>query len=222
MSLRIFISREGNQLSRLIEFCSKKSWSVIAKSLIVFKSVPFQIPKNWDVVFLPSPRAAQFFLNSCSKLELENKKIACAGSETARSISAYSDFIDFIPANAGNTELVREEFQHWLGNRKVIYAGSNLAKKSVLKNLPENQWEFIHVYDTEFHSEVLPTCDIYIFSSPSNVQSFLSKNCFSPNAKIIAWGKTTAEELRKNKLEIYQTLETSGEEEILGILNKIN
>lgn len=217
----IFISRDKHQIQHLFNVSLKKNWFILAQSLISFESVPFSIPKNWDVVFFPSSRSAEFFLSACTPSDLLGKKIACAGNETAKSISKYSELIDFIPSKAGNTELVQKEFQQWLGDRKVIYAGSNIAKKSILENLPENQLEFIHVYNTFFSPIKIRKCDVYVFSSPSNVRSFLTMNTLNNDAIVIAWGSTTADELVKNNISIYQTLDKISNGELIEVLSSI-
>jgi uroporphyrinogen-III synthase len=220
MSFRIFISRSENEVLKLAEFCKNRNWTIFAKSLISFQLVPFQIPSDFQVVFFPSPRAAQFFLDNSSTPNLSNTLVACAGEQTATTIRKMGLEVHFIPSQSGNILKVRAEFQEWLGERKVLYVGSNLARKSVLTNLNENQWSFLPVYKTKFESDRVPESDIYVFSSPSNVQSFLMSNLLPIHAEVIAWGSTTAEELAKNSINTKHILNNSNEDELISFLAK--
>ena len=114
------------------------------------------------------------------------------------------------------------DFQKWLGNRTVLYVGSNLAQKNVLLNLPHNQWQFIQVYETNYESNQIPTCSIYIFSSPSNVDSFFRENKIPTDSRVIAWGDTTAQALEERKINVAYTLQTSKEKEIIEYLKSFN
>jgi uroporphyrinogen-III synthase len=218
MSFRIFISRNKQEVLKLAEFCKNRNWQLFPKSLISFHSIPFVVKSDFDVVFFPSPRAAQFFLNENLNVDFSTKFFATAGEQTASTINKMGYGIHFFPTLSGNVIQVRQEFQNWLGSKKVLYVGSNLARKSVLTNLDEKQWSFLQVYETIFEKAKIPESDIYVFTSPSNVQSFLINNILPKNAKVIAWGSTTAEKLENLNVEVKHTLERSEEKELIDLL----
>ena len=57
----------------------------------------------------------------------------------------------------------------------------------------------VNVYETIEHSDTsLPSADILIFTSPSNVNAFFKANKLEPHHKIIAMGGATEVELRKH------------------------
>jgi uroporphyrinogen-III synthase len=126
-----------------------------------------------------------------------------------------------VQEKAGDIEKVRSDFQRWLTNKKVLYVGSNLAQKSVLLDLAEEQGQFLQVYETNYLSKKITPCTIYIFSSPSNVESFFIKNVLPDNAHVIAWGNTTAKALEKRKVNVNYTLETSAEKELIAYLQNV-
>lgn len=218
MSFRIFISRKPNEVLKLREFCELIGWHLLARPLISFQSVPIEIATDFDVLFFPSPRAVQFFFNENTRLNVSNKLMACAGNQTASEIRKMGYEVHFIPSHPGDVSSVRDEFQKWLGESKVLYVGSNLAKKSVLTNLNENQWTFLQVYETKFEIDIVPESDIYVFTSPSNVQSFFVNNSLKFETNVIAWGTSTAEELEKYNLVVNHTLERSEEKELIELL----
>jgi uroporphyrinogen-III synthase len=223
MNQSVFISREPEQVVDLLRFCKEKQWEFIAQSFIHFTESTFETPSGWKVIFFPSPRAVSFFFKKINPEKLADKQIACAGEGTAKEFKNHSaQRIDFIAEQAGNTENVRVDFQKWLGNRTVLYVGSNLAQKNVLLNLPHNQWQFIQVYETNYESNQIPTCSIYIFSSPSNVDSFFRENKIPADSRVIAWGNTTAQALEERKINVAYTLQTSKEKEIIEYLKSFN
>ena len=220
MSFRVFISRNKNEVVKLSQFCENRNWQLFSKSLISFQPVSFEVSTDFDVVFFPSPRAAQYFLSENFNGDLSNKCIATAGEQTASAIRKMGYHVHFIPTHSGDVSSVRYEFQKWLGERKVLYVGSNLAKKSVLTNMNENQWIFLQVYETKSEKDKVPTSDCYVFTSPSNVQSFLMWNKLPIHAEVIAWGSSTSEELEKNGININHRLTESREDELISFLSK--
>ena len=58
-------------------------------------------------------------------------------------------------------------------------------------------------------------CDIYIFTSPSNVAGFLMENEVPTQAKIIAWGASTQEALTQKGFKVNYTLKESSIESLI-------
>ena len=193
----IFISRNQEDVHELSTWCNSQNLVINTKSLIEFAETTFTIPKNWDVIFFPSPRAVDFFFRQYANFNFSTKKFASAGKGTALALQKWVDKVDFVPKNPGKINEVQHEFAQWLQERKMLFVGSNESKKSVLTNLPSNQYQFVQVYETKFKLEEISLCDMYIFSSPSNVKSFLLRNQFPLNPKVISWGQSTTNELNK-------------------------
>jgi uroporphyrinogen-III synthase len=222
MQHSVFISKNLDEVVALQALCKQFQWNFHAQSMIQFESTSFTVPTGWEVVFFPSPRAVSYFFESSHPTILLDKLIACSGGETAKRIKHYTPQpIDFVAEKAGDIEKVRSDFQRWLTNKKVLYVGSNLAQKSVLLDLAEEQGQFLQVYETNYLSKKITPCTIYIFSSPSNVESFFIKNVIPDNAHVIAWGNTTAKALEKRKVNVNYTLETSAEKELIAYLQNV-
>jgi uroporphyrinogen-III synthase len=223
MQHSVFISRNNDEVVALQELCKRFQWDLHAHSLIKFKSTSFNVPSGWEVIFFPSPRAVSFYFENKNSVYLSGKTIACAGGETANKIKNYTNQpIDFVAEKAGDTENVRSDFQKWLRQKNVLYVGSNLAQKNVLLNLPQEQGQFIQVYETNFLSKRIPPCTIFIFSSPSNVDSFFMENNLPVGSHVIAWGTTTANRLEKRGINVNYTLNSSHETEIIQYLSALN
>jgi uroporphyrinogen-III synthase len=215
----IFVSRNSEDVKELQEFCTTQNWNLISKSLIDFRQTTIQLPNQWDIIFFPSPRAVDFFFTQYPTGSLSNKKIACAGKGTALTLLKHVEKVDFIPSNSGVITEVQSEFQEWAGDKKIIYIGSNQSRKSVLVGLTSAQYIFVQGYETLFKPEQIIHCNCYIFSSPSNVESFFSMNQLPIDAMVISWGQSTTDELTKWGVKPTIELKSGSQSELISCLS---
>ena len=216
----VFISRNLKEISKLEEFCKKNEIPLTATSLIQFKKLPFALPKdNFDVIFFNSPRSVEFFYQ---KYEFDSTQIACMGEGTAKKLIDLNIPVDFIGQLSSKPNLVFTEFKKWLRNKKVLSPIGNKSLMTLREYIPNHQISFVQIYETQNKPIKLPSFDLYIFSSPSNLDSFFqSKNLTKKNAKIISWGSsTTSAMLDKNLFPDFE-LKNSSEQEILDILSNL-
>jgi uroporphyrinogen-III synthase len=216
----IFISRNQEDVQELRNWSDSQNLELISKSLIQFESVSFEIPENWEVIFFPSPRAVDFFFKQLTNFNFSNKKFASAGKGTSLALEKWVEKVDFIPKNPGKISEVQSEFTEWLQGRKVLFVGSNQSKKSVLTNLPSSQYEFVQVYYTKFKLAEIAPCQLYIFSSPSNVKSFSTRNQLPTSSKVISWGQSTTNELKKTGINPIFELKSSELSELIQFLSE--
>lgn len=74
---------------------------------------------------------------------------------------------------------------------RVLFPISNRSLKTIAGAIPEDQKEEVVVYSTDVIGKVIEPCDVYAFSSPSNVEGFFEVNTIREGAEVIAWGKST-------------------------------
>jgi uroporphyrinogen-III synthase len=211
----IFISKDLSEVTILQQFCLANNINLIAHSLIRFEAIPFQVNQTYDVLFISSIRAAEFFLKT-EKIKPETV-IACIGQTTASKLEELGLKITFVGEKSGNPIEVAEEFKKWLGNRTVLIPQSNISNRTIGSLLPSSQCIEPIVYKTVSDCEVIPICETYIFTSPSNVDSFLTCN-EPPQGKVIAWGETTKKCIEEKSITVSNTLQTSGMEELIKLL----
>jgi uroporphyrinogen-III synthase len=214
----IFISKSNNDLELLPKFCSKNDIPLHAESLIRFEGVYFENLEKFDVVFFASIRAAHFFLEQQSLPS--SILVACIGQTTARKLQELGLEVSFIGENSGVPDAVANQFKEWLGNRTVLFPQSSISKRSISKHLPENQVVERVVYKTVSTCQEIDSCGIYIFTSPSNVQSFLSCNK-KIDGKIIAWGESTKATLESHGFSVLKTLFVSDEGNLITALTTL-
>ena len=215
MNNSIFISKSSDEVAELNQFCKEKGFYLIAESMIQFEAVPFKIENSYDVLFFASIRAAEFFLKQ-EKIP-STVSIACIGQTTAEKLIKLGLSVDFIGEQSGNPEKVADAFNLWLGPRNVLIPQSTLSKRSIASKTTPKQCFEVVVYATISACKIIPKCATYIFTSPSNFNSFLKCN-ETPHGKIIAWGETTRKEILKNGINADYTLINSNLAELYSLL----
>ncbi len=212
---KLFISKYREELGLLPSFCNENHIELVATPFIRFEPVTFSVDSDFEVVFFGSIRAASFFL--LNQDIPKHVHLACVGETTAKKLRDKGYNVSFTGLKSGQPELVANEFLKWLGSRRVLIPCSQQSKRTISKGIPSNQKEEKVVYQTLTDCRPLDDCDCYIFTSPSNVESFLSCNS-KPEGKIIAWGTTTQKAMIESKLFADYTLEQSTEEELIRLL----
>lgn len=120
--------------------------------------------------------------------------IACVGKNTANALTEFSVRPDFI--GEGNIDSITSNFAQLLTKADhVLIPQSDISKQSFQKQLQPKQYTNLVVYETELAQPTLKPFDAVLFTSPSNVESFVHKNqlpqlCF-------AIGDTTAHKLKE-------------------------
>ena len=214
----LFISREPEDATELSAFCQEQSIELIAHSLIRFEAIPFEINQSYDVVFFASIRTAEFFLKEVTPPA--TTLYACIGARTAEKLKIRGINCHFIGDQSGQPEKVAEDFKKWVWDRTVLFPQSTRSHRSIVSQLDPAQCIEVPVYETLPDCKPVCDCDAYVFSSPSNLESFLSCNDL-PTGKIIAWGETTRKAAIKKGLNIHSTLSQSDDAELISILRSI-
>jgi uroporphyrinogen-III synthase len=214
----LFISREPEEVAELSTYCQENSISLIAKSLIKFEAVPFEVTAPYDVVFFSSIRAADFFLDHITPPP--TTLFACIGARTAEKLKNRGINCHFIGDQSGKPEMVAEEFRKWVWDRTVLFPQSARSNRSIVSVLDPQQCIEATVYTTLPDCKPIPESSVYVFSSPSNLDSFLECN-EAPQGKIIAWGETTRRSAEKKGLNVHSTLSNSDDAELISILRSM-
>jgi uroporphyrinogen-III synthase len=210
----LFISKNAEELPLLRQFCAVQHMALHAQSLLQFEGVSFDVRHPFDVVFISSIRAAEFFL---AQSTVGNTEIACVGQKTAQKLEALGHTPTFVGHQTGNPSQVALDFRAYVGQRRVLIPCSDISARTIAKALPTDQVEEVVVYRTIAKSVDVPTCDVYVFTSPSSVDAFLMQN-EKPLGKVIAWGDTTSARLHEFGIEVSKILKTASEEEVVEVL----
>lgn len=216
--MKIFISKTKEDSQWLQSFCDERNLTLFSESLIEFSSLDFKVPEKTDVIFFSSKNGVRYFLEEC---ELPaGVQTACVGKETAKVLKKNNIVPEFIGDRSGDPDSVGKDFLQFVGTKKVFFPTSNQSLHTVANHIPENQKKVASIYETTPISKKIEDSDWYVFSSPSNVKSFLLRNKMPKTAKVIAWGNVTAHTLMDNEITVEYILETAQKEELVEYLTK--
>lgn len=219
-STRLYISKEENELELLPRFCKEQHISLSTHSFLTFEATPFHIRKPFDVVFFASPRAIRFFFQQ--ETITDATLIAVAGETTRKAVTDIGKDVHFSPTNSGSIEESTLEFSRWVTSKHVLFPTSDLSQKSYAQHLKQEQLEIVQAYKTQISTKKIEECNIYVFTSPSNVKGFLASNAFPENAIIIAWGETTYTALAPVvKTDSLFVLDQSTEASLMELIRRI-
>jgi uroporphyrinogen-III synthase len=217
--MKIYISKTTEDSTWLAEFCKERKWDLVAESMIAFSEMKFEVPEKTDIIFFSSKNGVRYYFN---QNELPNGvQTACVGKETARVLRKHNNEPAFIGENSGDPVSVGKEFLKFIGEKHVFFPTSNASLHTIANLIPEAQKSTASIYETKTTPKKVDDCDIYVFSSPSNVKGFLEKNTVDENAKVIAWGLVTETALMDEDVFPEYVLETGQKEELLAYLSKI-
>ena len=215
----LFISKKVIQ-PQFLAYAEAAEININDTSMISFVEVPFDCPTmNFDVIFFTSPRSAKFFLDRCSIPS--NVEIATIGKVTSNYVSAQGYSIVFTGVTSGVPALVSKEFKDFVGNRKVLFPQSNYSQRSMQEHLENQQITDLVVYKTALTPvQLKEKPSVLVFTSPTNVESFLKTNKITTDQRVIAWGKTTEAFLNKNDFKADYTLTYSSFDELKDVLEQ--
>ncbi len=215
----LFISKNAAELGELSPFLEDRSIELIATSFLQFQPVSFALDTSYDVIFFGSPRAVTFFK---SQYEIPSTtEIACVGGKTAALLASMGHPIAFNGADKGSINEVAASFAAWVGKRTVLFPVSSRSLGTISSSIPERQRIIVPCYKTTVNSREIPKADVYVFTSPSNVEGFLGKNKLENTVIVIAWGESTAAALKSNNQPLNYTLETPDLKSLLSVLTQL-
>jgi hydroxymethylbilane synthase len=201
---KVFISKKLDESSYLKRLIKRLNWEITDIPMIELKGIPFNSIPECDWIFFTSKNAVKYFFESnvLNIEDLQNKKFACIGDSTKRYLEQYGVKSHFT-GDSNSITLIAENFSKQCAGQKVLFPCSSISNKSIgdlIKEVAEVM--YLPVYENVESSKKLDTTfDYYIFTSPSNVRSFLKSNSIPNTAYIIALGESTQQELLKHKID---------------------
>lgn len=217
MGKRVFISKNASEVESLNTYLESKESTLIAHSFLHYSPLFTDLSEEYDIIFFGSPRSVLFFKD---QFEIPTAAaIACVGRKTAESIKALGITIAFSGDKQGNIHEVAQSFKTWCGDRKVLFPISSRSLKTFSSLFEKNQKIELPIYDTISIEHEIETCDIYIFTSPSNFEGFTKMNEIPQHAEVIAWGESTKKAIEHTGTSVNRVLEEPSIEKLLEILS---
>jgi uroporphyrinogen-III synthase len=191
--MRVFISSEIANDHPLAHASKQGSFELISEPLTAFAPLNNAPTKPYEIIFFSSPRSFEF-----GQQFMRPEVLNAAFSRGTAKVLPRADWQGRHPGNPSQTAL---DFHAWAGNRKVLFPVSDRSLGSIAAAFPEHQKEVVCIYQTTLVPKKMKECSIYLFTSPSNAESFLLCNALPQKAKVIAWGESTRSFLSSRGIE---------------------
>ena len=205
----------------MVSFCETRNWSLQALSFIDLKfNEQFQNAKDYDSICFGSKNAVNFYLSKYSIPS--NIQIACVGTSTSNALIKAGYYPHFIGKKSGDPAQVAVGLKSFIGNKKCFFPVSDQSLGTLHVHFDEDQKIVRVLYHTLVTPSKIDEADIYIFTSPSNVESFTLLNTIPKNGQFIAWGNSTAEKMRASNMIPDVVLSQSQIQELLDSLANMN
>jgi uroporphyrinogen-III synthase len=212
---RIFISRESEYTEIIKSELGKKGHDLISASCILTQSVPFQINESFDWIFFSSSTGVKHFLPQFPNEH--SGKIGVMGMGTLRALPAHWH-AEFIGKTTQPEAVAREFMMRVKPHEKILFPVGKQSLKSIAHYFNADQVKIIEVYETQAKKTIVPHCDVYIFSSPSNFNSFIQYNTIPTTAAIISFGPSTSQEIFNANYPIQIELQQVDEKNIVDTI----
>lgn len=186
----VFISRNLRPGDFFASVLTRNGYTVEGRTLIETKMIAVKDVPKADWIFFSSKQAVRFFLKQAQVPA--GVKIAAVGKGTAQELREHNLRADFIGQD-NDTRLTGKKFGALAGRSTVLFPQAKGSMRSVQQQITTIKAINLIVYETIKNStDGLPQADILVFTSPSNVESWLEKNTITPEQKLIAMGHATA------------------------------
>jgi uroporphyrinogen-III synthase len=215
----IFISKNSSEVQVLQQFADQNGIAITAHSFLEFKPLVFALPRAFDVLFFGSPRAVMFYQSKHSIPA--NVAIASVGGKTSALLQTLGYNVAFNGEGKGSISEVATAFQAWLDDRVALFPVSTKSLGTISKGIHARQVIHVECYETQIIGKsYTQDFEVYVFTSPSNVEGFFLENVLPKSATVIAWGESTHRALTENGVNSIQTLSHPSQEALIEVLPK--
>ncbi|MDB4727746.1 uroporphyrinogen-III synthase [Saprospiraceae bacterium] len=197
----VFITRDLEPDSIFLTALQHAGFDVFGKSLIEFETISFEKFPKTDWIFFYSQNAVRFFEKGLSKKDktaiFEHTCLGTIGESTANLTKLLFKKCDF--TGNGDPKTTAEAFLKIAKDKRVLFPHAENSRQSIQKLLSGEIYDFdLVVYKNHPRKDLsLPDFEVLVFTSPMNVDAYLSKKKFLKNQTIISIGQTTAQALKE-------------------------
>lgn len=216
---KVFISRglvEGSVFKEKLQ----DNFQIIDLSLIAFSLLPFHEVKMVDWIFFYSKKAVHYYFKGLKAYEypIPEAKLAAIGAPTAAAIRAIGFEPDFV--GTGAPEETAHRFEKYAVDQSVLFPRAENSRKSIQQKLSDKiKAKDLIVYQnkplTDFEIEA---CDILVFTSPLNAETYFKKYKRLDHQILIAIGNTTALTLKELGQKEFSIAEKPSEQALADLV----
>ncbi len=199
--MTVFVSRDLSPDDILAQKMAEKGWPVRGRALVELLAVPFlEVPDcNW--VFFYSKNAVRFFSKTADAQKIhfpDGLRWAAMSEATAAALENWlrrpADFV-----GDGDSVSTAANFLSRARGQKVLFPRASASRESISKLLEKSiETLDLIVFENKIASVISPADEqILAFTSPMSAEAYFSKNKLKKGQKLVAIGRSTAEQLEK-------------------------
>lgn len=195
----VFITRFVPESGHFRNVLEGNGFTVEGFPLIETKSIPFKELPACDWIFFSSKNAVRHFFRQ--RPVLTGQRFACIGKATAEALRAEGHRAEFIGSQT-DTRMAGKQFATRAGHQRVLFPQAKGSMRSVQQQfVKKDQVIDLPVYETiKREGDHVPSADIMVFTSPSNVEAFFEKHSIGSRQAVVAMGDATAAALRERRI----------------------
>lgn len=194
----VFISRKLRKDDYFKRALEANGFKVCGESMTRYEQVDFTGIPECEWIFFSSKNCVKYFFDQHPNVP-EGVKIGSIGGATATALKNRGIRSDFT-GESNDTATIGKEFATIASGKTVLFPQSTASYRTIQKQF-KDQKSLIDmvVYDTLPNEEatIPASCDVLVFTSPTNAMLYLRSQKPATHQKIIAIGKSTADILQQ-------------------------
>jgi uroporphyrinogen-III synthase len=213
--MRVFLSRETPSKA-LVDHAQQSNWELTCFSCIRKSLITREGPPDADWIFFYSPSAVEIFFENFGDYRA---KWAALGEGTARSFRELGIEPEFVGNSADTSEVMKEFKSVISAEERVIQARGETSFERLREVLAADRiidWPFYKSESKDGIKEV--NADVYVFTSPSNAEAYLSKHKIDGKSTVIVFGESTKKAVADYTTAKILTTTRPGEDGVIDIL----
>ena len=218
----IFISRNLSPGSVFAARLSQQGYNVTGESLIKISPIRFTHTPPTQWIFFSSKNAIRHFFTQSPAIA-PGTKFGIMGKASAECLEGFGYKADFI-GEGTDVAKIGHAFSEMIGSESVLFPQAIDSLRSIQKHISFRNITYdLYVYKTSIKADFeVPNADVLVFTSPSNVSAYCSKQQFRAGQRTVAIGKSTLTRLKESGAKNI-TLAPSFDEEGLaeGVLQAV-
>ncbi|MBL4657394.1 MAG: hydroxymethylbilane synthase [Flavobacteriales bacterium] len=199
----VFITRDLRQDDCFENLLVGNGFKVNGQSMIETNRVEVRkdlVRDDFTWIFFSSMQAIYHYFGQFEPRE--NVKYGVIGKPTAAALRKRGFVADFIGYST-DTRLTGKQFASVVGSEVVLFPMARGSRRTIQEQFTgAKQVINLVVYATVSHEDVTVAASrIVVFTSPSNVKSYIKSNPIRPSQRLVALGNATGHELIQNGIE---------------------
>lgn len=214
----LFISTKLSENSTFREL-EKYHVKIIDEPLIKFTQIPFSYTPQTKWIFFSSKNSMDYFFAQNPDVSTDTLYGVVSDLSAAHLLS-FGKKADFIGTGVDMNQIAKE-FREVLKDDSVLFPQSMDSLRTIQKYIAFTNTLFnLYTYKTTIRNDVdVPYTNILIFTSPSNVDAYMTKHKVDDAQQwVIAMGSSTKFKLSEYGVKNVSTPESFGEEGLLKLL----